>query len=265
MAKMSNGKSSSAWSSEFWMRCEAGCYFLMLLAAVLALWIGAKFFAEIKNISRPSFSAPTVSVSGEGSVFVQPDIGVVSFSVESEAKDVASAQRDSAAVINNAVKFIKNAGVEDKDLKTTSYTINPVYDYPKGRREFKGYQVRQSMELKIRDLSKTGSILSGLASLGVNEVGSLVFKVDNLDKVQEEARQKAIADAKEKAKMLAVSLGVRLGKIVSFSEFGGGPPTPVFYADAFGKGGDISASAVPATPTGENEIKSSVSISFEIK
>ncbi|QQG45895.1 MAG: SIMPL domain-containing protein [Candidatus Niyogibacteria bacterium] len=260
---MSNGK-KPFWSGDLLAHCEAGCYTLIVFTVVLTFWIGAKFFAEVKDITRPSLSAPTVSISAEGSVFVRPDIGLVSFSVESEEASVADAQKNSARVINDAVGFLKNSGVEDKDLKTTSYTINSVYDYPKGRRVFLGYQVRQTMELKIRDLNKTGSFLSGLAKVGVNEVGSLVFKLDDPDKAKEEARDKAVAEAKKKARTLADSLGVRLGKIVSFNEFSSSP-IPIFAVEAFGKGGDISGAVVPSTPTGENEITSSVNITFEIK
>lgn len=260
----SNGRGGLFLNKDFWTKCEAVYYFLIVFLAVLVFWLGAKFFNEVKELSRPSLSSPTISVSGEGSVFVSPDIGVVSFSNEAESISVLEAQRKSAAITNEAVKFIKNSGVEDKDLKTISYIIQPIYDFPKGRREFRGYQVRQSMELKIRDLSKTGSILSGLAALGVDEIGSLVFKVDDPEEAKRQAREKAIIDAKKKAADLAASLGIKLGKIVSFNEFGGGP-IPIFALESFGKGGDVSSGLAPETPTGENEISTSVNIAFEIK
>lgn len=267
MAKMSNGGSNGKGglflNKDFWSHCEAVYYFLIVFLAALIFWLGAKFFNEVKQLSRPSLSSPAISVSAEGSVFVRPDVGVVSFSASSESSSVSEAQKKSAAAINESAKFIKNSGVEDKDLKTTSYTIQPIYDYPKGRREFRGYEVRQTMELKIRDLGKTGSILTGLAALGINEIGSLVFKVDNLEEAKKQAREKAVIDAKKKAVDLAASLGIKLGKMVSFNEFSGGP-IPIFALESFGKGGDAS-SVTPATPTGENEITISVNMSFEIK
>lgn len=260
---MSNGKNGFL-SSDFWLRCESACYLLMVFAAVLTFWVGAKFFREVKDLSRPSLAYPSISVSGEGSVFVKPDVGVVSFSSFAESKDPLEAQRSSALNVNEALSFLKSSGIEEKDVKTLSYSIQPVYDFPKGRREFLGYQVSQTLEVKIRNLEKTGDILGGLASLGINEVGSLLFKVDDLESAKTQARAEAIADARKKAEALAVSLGVRLGKIVSFNEFEGGP-TPIFALETFGRGGDFSAPVSPETPVGENEVKVSVSVTFEIK
>ena len=252
-------------NKDFWSRCEPIYYFLIIFLIALIFWVGAKFFGEAKNLFKPDLSSPTISVTGLGSVFVKPDVGIVSFSAEAEAPNVLEAERESAAVINAAVKFLKNSGVEDRDLKTTSYTIQPIYQFPKGRREFIGHQVRQTMELKIRDLSKTGSILSGLAGLGVNEVGSLIFEVDNLEEIKKQAQEKAIVEAKKKASDLAKSLGIKLGKIISFHETGEGP-IPLFALEGFGKGGEAPlASTPPETPVGQNEISSSVRITFEIR
>ena len=260
---MSNGK-NSFWSSELWARCEAAYYFLIILIAALALWVGAKFLNEIKSFTRPSISSPTISVSGEGRVLAKPDVGVVNLSVVAGSLDMSAAQDEATRQINNVVDFVKNSGVEEKDIKTTSYNISTLYDYPKGRREFRGYEVRQTVEVKIRDLKKTSAIFGGVTEFGAIEVGNLNFSVDDDDALKHEARAKAIADAKAKALILAKTLGVKLGDIVSFNEFGG--PVPFYgYAAGLGAGGDFEKSAVPSIPTGENEIVSNVNISFELK
>ena len=209
-------------------------------------------------------NVPTIMVSGEGKVLAKPDIGVVTFSVWRESKDVGTAQADATKATNGIVDYLKGAGVEEKDLKTTSYSISPMYDYTRSGSVFRGYQIRQSFELKIRDLANVGAHLTKLAQLGANDVGSLRFDIDNAEGLRAEARAKAIADAKSKAKILARSLGVRLDDIVSFSE-GGNYPVPIFYrADAIGMGG-AEKSMPPATPTGENEIVVNVSIGFEVR
>lgn len=263
MAQIKNNKHSFL-DKEFFSRCEALCYFAIILLVVLTFWLGAKFFNELKILGRPSLDAPTISVSGEGKIFAKPDIGILSFSAKAEAADVAAAQKVSADLVNNAVKFLRNSGVAENDLKTAGYSISPLYDFPKGRREFLGYEVRQSFEVKIRDLNKTGAILAGLATLGITEIGQIRFEVDKIEDLRNQAREKAILDAKSKAEKLAAELSVRLGKIVNFGESGIFPqPRPFFAAEssALGRGGEV----IPEVPAGENEITSSVSITFEIR
>lgn len=260
---MSNGK-SSFWSSELWTRSEAAYYFLIVLLAVLALWVGAKFLNEVKIFTRPSISAPTISVSGEGKVLARPDIGVVSLSVVAGSPDMSSAQDEASVRINKVTDFLASSGIEEKDVKTLSYNINTLYDYPKNRREFLGYEVRQTLEVKIRDLKKASAIIDGVTEFGAIEISDLRFRVDNDEALKREARAKAVADAKAEAFVLAKTLGVGLGDIVSFSEFGG--PVPVYgFASGLGVGGDFEKSSAPSIPTGENEITSTVNISFELR
>lgn len=243
---------------------EAVQYFLMALLAVLTLWVGAKFLDEAKNLSVPEIGAPTINVSGEGKVLARPDVGTVSLSVVSSSLDASFAQSGAAEQINKIIDFLVKSGIEEKDVKTISYSISPQYDFPKGKRQFLGYEVRQTVQVKIRDLDKVGAVISGAAEFGAIEISELRFAVDKEEAFKAEARAKAIADAKAKAKILSKDLGVRLGAIVSFSEFGG--PVPIYgYAAGFGLGGDFEKSAAPSIPAGENEIVSNVNITFEIR
>lgn len=256
-------------------KCEGGCggicgcghhgkrWLVMALLVVLTLWVGAKFVSEAKGIKGAFPNVPTITVMGEGKVLAKPDIGIVNFSVWRESKDVGTAQTEATKATNAIVDYLKGADIEEKDLKTTSYNITPMYDYTDRGSIFRGYQIRQSFELKIRDLAKVGSHLTKIAQLGANEVGSLRFDVDNAEALRAEARAKAIADAKIKAKQLARDLHVRLDDIVSFSE-SGGFPGPIFYGlAAGGKGGDFE-SAPPETPMGENEIVVTVYLGYGI-
>ncbi|MEK7599250.1 MAG: SIMPL domain-containing protein [Patescibacteria group bacterium] len=261
MVQTKNNNKHSFFSQELFLGCQSACYFLIILLIALTFWIGAKFFNEIKIFNRPNLNTPTISVSGEGKIFARPDVGRLSFSAEAESLDVAEAQRSSAEVINNAIKFLRNSGFAEQDLKTASYAIAPFYDFPKGRREFRGYRVSQSMEIKIRDLGKTGAILKGLAAAGVKNIGALNFEIDQTKDVQNQARQKAIEDAKKKAQELASVLGVRLGKIVSFSESGQTPP--IFALKTFGAAENEFGQ--PEVPVGENEIAAFVTLVFELK
>ncbi|HEY4527656.1 MAG TPA: SIMPL domain-containing protein [Candidatus Paceibacterota bacterium] len=236
---------------------------ITLVGIFLAVFLGFKSWEAWQNVRLPDFQRPTISVTGEGKIFVKPDIGEISFAINSEAAKIDDAQARATEVINKVVSMLKEKGVEEKDIQTVNYSISPVYDYPDGTRRFRSWQVSQSLKVKIRDLTKTGELLSSAAELGVNQVGSLSFTTDDPQKLQEEARAKAIEDAKQKAKELSKKLGIKLGKIVSYGEFGGPGPVP-YFGEAIGKGmgGDFS---VPQIPTGENEIRVNVTISYQIK
>lgn len=260
---MANGKNANS-LGDFLCKNEIAQYFLMALLAVLTLWVGVKFLDEARDLSNPEIGAPTINVSGEGKVLVKPDIGTVNLSVVANSLDASLAQNEATKQINKIIDFLVKSGIEEKDIKTVSYSISPQYDFPKGKREFLGYEVRQTAQVKIRDLNKVGAVISGATEFGAIEIGELRFTVDNEEALKAEARVKAIADAKAKAKILAKDLGVRIGAIVSFSEFGG--PVPIYgYAAGFGVGGDFEKSAAPSIPTGENEIISNVNITFEIR
>jgi len=204
----------------------------------------------------------TISVAGEGKVSAKPDIGQVSLSVVSSAKTVAVAQKDNTDKMNKITKAMKELGIKEEDLKTTNYNVAPSYQYSNGKSEIIGYEITQTLEVKIRDLEKVGNILSRASVAGANQVGALSFTFDDPEKLNTQARQKAIDNAKAKAQDLAKSLGVSLGKVVSFSESTAGAAVPMYSAkEALGMGG---GNAVSDIQTGQNEINSNVNISYEI-
>ena len=125
----------------------------------------------------------------------------------------------------------------------------------------KGYQVSQSVTVKVRDIGRAGELLSGVGKNGATNVGGLMFSIDDEDAVRGEARTKAIADAKAKAKELGKELGVSLVRIVSFSE-NGNYSGPIMYATSMGKGGGEGS---PEIPAGQNDIVSNVTVTYEIR
>lgn len=246
---------------------QKGCIKLLfaLFLIVLIVFIGAKAKNEIQNQANvmENVSQRTITVSGEGKIFAKPDIGKISLGVTNEAKTVSEAQNQSTEAINKIMAFLKSAGIEEKDVKTTNYYISPVYDYTEHKQILRGYQVSQNLKVKIRDLAKSGDIIAGAADNGANIIGGLSFTIDEPDALKAEARKQAIEKAKEKAENLAVDLGVNLGKLINFSESGGELPR-IYYSEALEKGGAVP-SAAPEIPTGENEITVDVSLTYEIR
>ena len=212
----------------------------------------------------------TITVSGTGEVVVKPDIATISFGVSAENLDVAKAQTESATKINNIIDFLKKNSVEDKDIKTTNYNIYPRYDYkavnsiyPSGKQVLAAYVVSQTVEVKIRDLTKSGAILSGIGGLGATDISGLTFSVDKVKDVENQARDAAIKDARTQAQVLADELGVKLVKITSFSE---NANTPIYYGmNKVMAAPAVMDSVAPQMPAGENKITSNVSITYEIR
>jgi hypothetical protein len=188
-------------------------------------------------------------------------------SVVAKNNDVSVATSESSKKMNAIIGYLKGNGVEEKDIKTTSFSIYPVYAWEEktGRRNLDGYEVSQTIEVKIRDLSKVGDIISNATELGANNVSSLSFTIDDDEKVKEDAKELAIKDARAKAKNLEKSLGVKLVKIVNFSE--GTYPTysyDSYYKSASGAT-EMLSSVAPTIQTGQNKITSTVTITYSVR
>ncbi len=231
---------------------------------VLIFYFGVKSFNEIDNKGKVPGQQNTISVSGKGEIFIKPDIAKVSVSVEKNAYSVSDAQSQATNAINNVTKFLKDSGIEDKDIKTVNYSIYPRYDYLENQgRVFRGYTISQTLEIKIRKIEDTGKILAGVTSAGANQVGGVSFTIDDEERVKRQARQEAINDAKAKAKQLSKDLGVKIVGLISFSESGNDyyPPYYAESAKVLGTGGG----EVPEVPSGENKITVNVYLTYQIK
>lgn len=245
---------------------------LALIGAVVAL--GAYSYATLKQQSQ--WGGPmTINVSGKGEVVVKPDIAKFSFSVRGEGVDAATAQGKSAEVINTVTAYLKENGIEDRDVKTEGYNLNPKYKYetkpclygaycPPGAQIPDGFEVYQSITVKVRDVNKAGTLLSGVGGKGATDISGLSFTVDNEEAQKTEARKLAIADAKAQADILAASLGVKIVKMISYYE--DAPMMPMYGGatmDAMSAKAEMAPT--PAVPTGENMTTSNVTITYEIK
>lgn len=252
---------------------------LILLAVLVAL--GAYAHLTLKQARGTYTGDTTISVTGEGKAVARPDIGQFSFSVRAEGTDAAEAQEKSAESINAILAYLEGAGVEEKDIKTQNYYLNPKYRYeericafdgycPPGEPILDGYEVSQSVTVKVRDLDKSGELIAGVGEQGATNISSLQFTVDDETVIKSEARQKAIANAKAKAEQLAKDLDVKIVRMVGFYE-NGGDYYPMMERGYGGDGMmyDMAESAANTTkagmPTGESEVMSNVTITYEIR
>ncbi len=252
---------------------------LFATVVVLAVFLAIQVIAGVLGLRYIGAGVPaanTITVSGHGEAVAVPDIATFSFSVVSEKADVASAQADATTKANATTDYLKSAGIDEKDIQTSNYSINPQYDYvqaacvngscPSGRQVLRGYEVRQTTTVKVRDTAKAGDLLAGVGSKGATEVSGLNFTFDDPTKVQSDARDKAIADAKTKADVLAKQLGVSIVRVTAFNESSGGYPVPMAYGlgGATNQAKDMVASA-PTISTGQNKVSDDVSVTYEIR
>ncbi len=234
--------------------------------------ISVKELKSINYVGKSDQVTNSITVEGSGDTVTIPDIATFSFTVTKTANTVAEAQKQASDQSNAALKAIRSGGVVDKDIKTISYNINPHYEYQNGicssvnnckpgKSVLTGYDVSQSTQVKVRDLSKAGVLFASIGDLGVQNVDGLTFSVDKPESLQAEARSIAIVNAQAKAKTLASQLGVSLVRIISFSE-NNNSPGPVMYA--MNKAMASSESSAPQISAGEQKVSSSVSITYEI-
>lgn len=249
-----------------------------IVAAAIVIALGAYVYQTLKA-TKYMFGGPvTISVMGEGEAVAVPDIANFSFSVYAEGADAKEAQSKSAESTNAILAYLKEQGVEDKDIKTQYYNLNPRYEYTEsvcnsrgmcttGERVLRGYEVSQNVSVKVRATEKAGDLISGVGALGATDVSGLNFTIDDEDALTAEAREKAITDAEEKGKKLAESLGVDIVRMTGFYENDGGM-YPMYSKSSMGmaeEGYAMDAAIAPSMPSGENTITHSVTIIYEVK
>ena len=250
--------------------------FIVLLNIFLAVLI-VSTIVDVQNkiktgkyIGQEIETKNTITISDPGEIYAKPDLALVNLSVKTEAKTVSEAISENTKKMNRVIDFVKGEDVEEKDLKTTSFNIYPRYEwrkevgippYPEGKRVLIGYEVTQSLQVKIRDMEKIGNIIEGATAAGVNQVGNLQFTIDKQDELKAEARTQAIDKAKAKAKELASQLGVNLVRITNFSE---SSVLPRYYDLRFEEMVGMGVAEAPQIETGENKITVTVTITYEI-
>jgi len=213
---------------------------------------------------------PRIVVTGEGEAAAAPDMAIISMVVLQEkptAREALTANNEAMAKVLDAMK---KAGIAERDLQTSGFSIDPRYVYPDNKDNTQppeapkivGYAVSNSLTVRVRDLKKVGEILDQSVTLGVNQGGNLTFTNDKPDAILEEARKKAVASAIAKAKTLTEAAGVGLGKVIEISEQSFNPsPMPIGRAKMMAA---APADSVPVA-AGENTYNVNVNVTFELK
>lgn len=241
---------------------------VVVTLTVLAIFLGVKTWNEVaihRTIGRPADVRDTFTIDGEGKVTGAPTLAQISFGLLTEGTDVAKMQQENTQKVNMMINAMKQLGVESKDLQTSQYSISPRYDYKDGTSKIIGYQISQNVSVKLRDLSKIGDALTKVGQLGGNQVNGPTFTIDDPSELNQQARVKALEDARKKANDLSGVLGVKVGRVVTFTETNSAPqpPMPMYRAMDMAEGSAVAQSA-PAIQAGSLDVTSHVSVTFEV-
>lgn len=239
--------------------------------------MSAFFIVQILN-GEGGKNYDTITVDADAEVFASPDIAEISFTIRKEDPELSVAQEEVDEIVNSALELVYEIGIDEKDVKTAYYNANPRYDYNRAicnefgcgdeERVLTGYEVSQSINIKVRDLDNVGKILASLGDAKVTDIYGPNFRIEDEDELKTQVRDEAIQKAKDKAKDLAKSLGVRIVGIENFSENGYGG---IYYAktmafdSAVAEGYNEETSFEPNLPQGENKIQSNVTITYRVK
>lgn len=225
---------------------------------VFAVAIAAAIFLAAPATAQ-TVPPPAISVTGEASVSVPPDLALVDGGVTSEAKTAREASDANNTAMGKVLLALKTAGIEQKDVQTSRLSLQPQYAPNRpGPSPVVGYRASNRVTIRVRDVTKVANVIDTLVGAGANEIGGINFMVSQASKLLDEARDKAVADARRKAEIYARAAGVALGAPLSISEEGNAPPMP--YRK-------MSAGMVAAAPVaqGEETLSVTLSVSWAIK
>ena len=237
-----------------------------VFAALAGIFTTSPAFVAGAEEAKPGI----ISVSGTGSATLRPDIAVLSLTVLRREKTARAALSANNEAMANVITNLQSLGVAERDLQTSNFHIRPEISRPKnssgsGNQNapvIRGYQVSNSLTVRIRDLSKLGEILDASVSLGVNSGGQIQFTSSDPSKAIRSARKRAMAKATAKAKTLTLAANVELGRIINISENQSrSQPRQL---------GDMRAMAMKSAPSvpiasGENEYRITVHVQWELK
>jgi len=231
--------------------------------ALAGLALAALACSTETSVVTPDQQAPGVSVSGEGSVFGEPDVAVVTLGVDAQADSVGAAREEAATAMDAMLSALKDGGVEEKDIQTARFSVQPLYDFTDGKQVLRGFSVSNIVTAKIRDIDTTGDLLDAAITAGgdLARVDSLLFTIDDPSTLEAQARVDAMEDARGKAETLAQAGGVGLGDPRSISEGGGAVPLTFEGAEAL-QAADTARSPIEL---GELEVRVNVQVVYGLE
>lgn len=241
-------------------------YWLIVgLSAVIAIGI----LVGVWTIYSIDTSYDQISVEGDATIKMEPDVAYLSLAISTESEDSATAVEENNITTNDVLEAIFALEVAEEDVQTHSYSLYPSYEWIDNEYTETGYEAYQGLTVTVYDFEILGDLISGASEAGANTFNGVSFELENYEEELEAAREEAIEEAREKADAIADASGAKLGKLMSYYE----------YTDDYdyygGKGGMVYAEAaldmdeardtVANIQPGQEEVTLTVSLSFRLK
>lgn len=197
-------------------------------------------------------TAEGITAQGHGEVKVKPDIALLTLTVTTQLANQAEAVQQNAVRTTSLLAALRGAGLAAKDIETQSYTVQPQYDYKPSPPVLTGYQVQNSVQVTVRDLTKVGFVIDKATAKGTGaEVGGVSFDLSDRAAAQSSALALAVRSAKLKASVMADAAGVSLGRLLTLTEGGEAPVVRPLYAM---RTLAAPSPAAPETPISDQQI-----------
>ncbi len=215
--------------------------------------------------SPPTAEGPVVVSTGEAVVKRAPDRAWLQITAESRAKSPRETQKLNAEAMSAVLQKLKSAGLPADAIQTRAYELQPEYDYNEGRQRLRGYLARNSVEVRVDELSRVGEVLDLAVTSGATSVGGVRFDLKDRDAAEREALRLAVEDARKRADAAASGAGMKVERVIRIEEQGAAvfpPPQPMMMQSRAAAGG---AEAAPPVAPGELEIRAAVRLVAAIR
>ena len=227
---------------------------ILVAAALAALAFGTVGTAWSQSMVQPggyAMTAEGITARGHGEVKVKPDIALITLTVTTQSQNQAEAVQQNAQKTTSLLAALRETKIADKDIQTQSYTVQPQYDYKPSPPLLTGYQVQNSVQATVRDLTKVGLVIDKATAGGASEVGGVSFDLSDRTASQSQALSQAVVSARRKAGVMADAAGVSLGRLLTLTE-GDNTPTirPVYAMRVMASAG----APAPETPIAGQQI-----------
>jgi len=237
---------------------------IVLAAALAVAAIPAAAPAQSVEVQLPPITGTRLDVTGTGEVTRVPDVAVISAGVVTRAATAGAAIQENSARMDRVLAALKRAGVEERDVQTSSLNLNPEYRYVENQPpQLVGYTASNQVSVRFREIRNSGRILDALVAEGANQMNGPTLTIDKPEAALDEARAQAIANGRARAELYARALGKRVARVVSVSEGGGSYPVPPPMPAMIGRmSGQMADTKVMA---GEQKLQVSVSMVFDLQ
>ena len=233
------------------------------LVLPIALLLSA--YAQAQPAENPTRS---IHVTGQGEASGKPDLAEVNAGVQTFARTVIEASRQNQAIVDKIFEALDEQGIDEKDIQTSNYSIWAEQDYSRngeqGEDRVVGFRVSNIVHVKVREIAKIGEVLAAVTNAGANSINGIQFNVQDTERLERQAREAAMADARARAESLASLAGVELGEVLSLS-MSGVPDYPRPYAASRVMEMADAGAPAPGIAPGQQSVSVTINATFAIR